>query len=213
MTKDKSHRQLVFSRLGLGYSQLETARICAVSVRSIRRWQRLQINYGSFLPQRRRMRISGVIPEHVQDALMIINSMHPDWYYDELAESLFQITGFAFHQRQIRQCLFRRDFKYNLTNEYRPLEQDLELFRFWREQIIYGGGSITARQLGYLDEVNKKKRDAWRRNAHAPRGLRVVVPRIMVNAGNAASCVVMLSIEGIQSATPVEINVDGNIGK
>jgi hypothetical protein len=109
--------------------------------------------------------------------------------------------------------LKRRNFRYNLINQHRPLEQDGALFRFWREHVIYDNGPFNAQQLGYLDEASKKKQDAQRLRAHGPAGFRVVLPFLLRGAHDAACAVIMVTIEGVQAVVTVEAAVDGNIGK
>ena len=71
---------------------------------------------------------------------------------DEFAAGLFQITHFLLMKDQIRTLFYKNGFVYNIINEFRPFLQDLALFKYWRDHVIYEGGPITARMLGYIDE-------------------------------------------------------------
>lgn len=100
----------------------------------------------------------GLIPEYVLDVLWIIAARYPDFYYDEFAAGLFQITHFPLTKDQVRTLFYKNGFVYNIINELRPFLQDPALFKYWREHVIYEGGPITARMLawlGYIEETDE----------------------------------------------------------
>lgn len=171
------------------------------SDRTVRRWKLQERLTGSFAPQRKRIRIAGVMPWHIQDTLMIIVSLRPQMHHDELAGLLLFVTGFAYTERQIRQVMDREHFKFRLIHEFRPMLQDVARIRFWREHIIYPGGPITARHVVCIDECSRQKADAKRLRAFQQRGHRVVVPdpfrgEHAIPRENQVSIIVALSIEG-----------------
>jgi len=133
--------------------------------------------------------------------------------HEEISQMLFTISGHAFSARIIRNCMKRKNTVYRLINEHRPIEQDRELFRFWRQEVIYEGGPFTARMLLYIDEMTKKVRDMWRRRAHRPVGGRVIVPAMLRGSRTSGTVIAALSIRGMAAGRAVETREDGTVGK
>jgi transposase len=198
-----------------GYSTRATAKKLYFSRSSLYRWRKKASEGRGFLADRTRSPIAGVMPQAVQDALIHINANHPQLHFDELSLWLEVITGWRFSERQVRQFFMRGNFRYNLIHEYRPLEQDAALFRFWAEEVITANGPIKAKQLTYLDEASKRKRDAMRTRVHVRRGdrVRIRVPVGFRDSKYAASIVIAVGLHGIVTAIPVDVEVDGNISK
>ena len=105
----------------------------------------------------------------------------------------------------------RKNTVYRPINEHRPIEQDRELFRFWRQEVIYEGGPFTA--LLFIDEMTKKVRDLWRRRAHRPIGGRVIVPAMLRGSRDSGTVIAALSIRGMAAGKAVETREDGTVGK
>ena len=212
MTLDKSHRNVVFGKLLRDRMSIEiTARESRVSKSSIRRWCILHGETGSYFPLRKRKSIPGVMPQEIQEVLLTINAQNRTAYHDELANLLFDETNMAFSRRQISQCLYRHNFVNILASHLAPVERDLEFRRNWIEQTIYRGGPITAKQLIFVDESSKKRRDAVRKRVSCVKGDKITIPTVAKNSGNAASVIASISIEGVQSVTVVDSDEEGNI--
>lgn len=212
MTKDSSHRRLFFKKIHVDGKTIKVAaRGCDVSYSTGRRWRLMNHLTGSFLPLRKRKSIAGIMPYEIQDTLLIINSQHRTSFHDELADKLFTESHRAYTRRQISQCLSRRKYVNVLASHLAPVERDLEFRRNWVEQTICVGGPITAKQLLFVDESSKKRRDAVRRRVTCSKGDKITIPSVAKNSGNAASIIASISIEGVQSVTVVDNDIDGNI--
>ena len=212
MTKDLSHRAIFFVKIR--QQMKSVARACAechISISTGRRWIARDLLTGTFAPARKRTSIEGVMCTEHQEILIIIVSNSRTLFYDELAVQLYHQTGYAYTSRQIRQCLFRRNYVYKLAGHQSPIERDLEYRRYYRERVIYPGGPIRADQLLYIDESSKKIRDCIRTRVHCPQGDIIDIPVQHRNSGNAASVIASFSLEGVQSITPVDINEEGNV--
>ena len=167
--------------------------------------------YGIFLPLRKRKSVAGIMPYEIQDTLLIINSQHRTSFHDELADKLFAESYRAYTRRQISQCLSRRKYVNVLASHLAPVERDLKFWRNWVEQTTCVGGPITAKQLLFVDESLKKRRDAVRRRVTCSKGDKITIPSVAKISGNAASIIVSISIEGVQSVTVLDNDIDGNI--
>lgn len=213
MTKGDSHRLATRTRRAQGLTQKLVAQQTAIGVRTLQRWD-ANVRAGlGFLAKRKRRHTYGIVTKEMEEILLLANSMYPQMYYDELADVLDMIAGSRITPKQVRAVFARRKFRYNLINEYRPLEQDAELFRFWRDHVIYLNGPIRALQLVYIDEASTRKRDAWRPRAHGAPGVRHMIRVPFTNAKNACCSVIALSCRGLTIVVPVDVDENGNISK
>ena len=166
---------------------------------------------GSFLAVRKRTTIAGVMPYVVQETLLTISSQFRTNYHDELADKLFAETHRAYTRRQISECLSRHKFVNILASHLAPVERDVKFRRNWIEQTVCIGGPVTAKQLIFVDESTKKRRDALCRRVNCVKGDKVTIPVIHRNSGNAACVIASMSIEGAQTVTVVDTNEEGNV--
>ena len=145
--------------------------------------------------------------------MFIINARYPQLYYDELSDVLELLYGFRYEPRLIRNLFQRHRYRGRLLNEFRPIESDEALFRFWREHVIYVNGPITALQLFYMDEASTKRREMWRLRGRGIIGERIHVRNLFANSKLADCTVLSISIAGIQAAYYVDIDANGNLSK
>lgn len=144
------------------------------------------------------------MPYEVQETLLTINSQCRTSYHDELAEKLFAETQRAYSRRQISQSLSRHKFVNISASHLAPMERDEEFRRNWIELTVCIGGPVTAKQLIFVDESNKKRRDAVRRRVNCAKDDKITIPVVHRNSGNAASVIASMSIEGAQTVTAVD---------
>lgn len=212
MTKDKSHRELLMSKImDDGYSIEAAAAHCKVDPRTARRWLQQLALTGQYIPRRLRMSIPGKMLLEDQEALFALISNNRTMHIDELCQHLFEGTGHYHSERLIRQVMHRRNYVYKLANHLAPLERDEELRRYWREQILDGVAGFSSDQFLFVDESSKKLKDCRRPRVFAVKGDLVEIPVVHTRSGNAASIIASLSIEGVQSVSVVDVNEEGNI--
>ena len=212
-TTDNSHCDAIETSLGRGLTQKQTAANLCLCPRTIgRAVQRFRVT-GSYHALRKRTPTLGFIAEYHQRALFIINAAYPQLYYDELANVLRLMCGWQYDPRLIRNLFQRHRYRGRLLNEFRPIESDAALFRFWREHVIYVNGPIRALQLVYLDEASTKRRDMWRLRGRGVIGERLMVRNLFANSKLADCTILAISIAGIQAAYAVDIEANGNLSK
>jgi len=213
MTKDDSHRSCVFSHIRVDRQSRHFAAIAAkVSPSSIYRWSIKERLTGNFFAARHRKSIDGKIPGVHQSLIFLVNDENPQWGHQEIANEVYNLTGWQYDRRAIRQLMFRNLFRYNKINEMRPMEIDANWHRFWIENVVSANGPINSQQIVALDESSKKKKDCFRLYAHGRRGQRVMVRVPFRRGGNAASVVLWMSLTGINGVVSVDVDRDGNIG-
>ena len=166
---------------------------------------------GSFSPLRHRTSIPGIMCLEHQEILISIISNYRNSLIVEIADLLAAETGFIYSERLVRQVMFRQRFVYRMANELSPVERDLELHRYSREQVMHPGGAFTAPQLLFVDKSSKKLKDCRRTRAWRVKGDKVSVPVYHTNAGDSACVIASLSLEGIQSVTVIDVNEDWNV--
>ena len=146
-TTDNSHCDAMGTSFGHGNNQKEVAKNLCTSVSTDRRATKRFYRTGSFRAFRHRTPSPGFIAELHQQAFFIINAKYPQLYYDELSDVLHTMYGWRYSPRLIRNLFHRHRYGGHLLNEFRPIESDAALFRFWRENVIYINEPISAMQL------------------------------------------------------------------
>ena len=212
MTKGKSHRELFMRKVFEdGMTVREACLQCGISKKTDRRWIEMRNLTGNFAPLRHRISIPGVMCLEHQELLKFIISNNRNSLIVEIADLLAAETGYIYSERLVRQVMFRQRFVCRLANELSPLERDLELRRYYREQVMHPGGAFTAPQLLFIDESSKKLKDCRRTRAWRVKGDKVAVPAYHTNADDAACVITSLSLEGIQCVTVIDVNEEGNV--
>lgn len=101
-----------------------------VCTKTISRMMQQRSQTGSIVAVRKRNAVPQTIPPMWIGTLLLISILHPQLYYDEIAQVFQLLTGLLYTARQIRDVHRQHNYTHRLINEYRPLEQDQQLFEF-----------------------------------------------------------------------------------
>ena len=212
MTKDKSHRQLFMKKVFVDGMTIKVACTqCNIGISTGHRWMRMLNRTGNYLPLRVRRSIPGIMSLEHQELLQIVIGNIRMARIDEITQYMADACGYHYSPRLIRQVMYRHNYVSRLANQLSPLERDLELRRYYREQVMHQGGNFTAPQLVFVDETSKKLGDATRRRAWRSKGDKVSLPVIHSQSGNAASLIASMTMRGVQSVTVIDVNEEGNV--
>lgn len=178
------------------------------SERSLRRWFDRFVEYSTFedAPKRTFHRANRVLDVDIEYMLLLLK-VDCRLFYDELADCIFKYgSGNAYNADQLRFALQSHERVTSKKPQRIAKERNPHLETLWRELILDNMHIIPASHFVIIDEMHLADDECDRKKGKAPSGEAADITEFFGHGGGAGCCaVVSMSIEGVESCTPIEL--------